>query len=57
MTLFKKLLEMQLIRYIYSKKIKNIPNFNLGYYMLYVVGRKSFEVRREKNYNFAVCRK
>ena len=23
-----------------GKKIKNVPNFNLGYYMLYVVGRK-----------------
>ena len=31
-----------------AKKIKNVPNFNLGYYMLYVVGRKCFEVRRKK---------
>jgi hypothetical protein len=35
-----------------------MSNFNKEYYMLYVEGRKSFEMRREKeNYDFAVCRK
>ena len=35
-----------------------MSNFIKEYYMLYVEGRKSFEMRREKeNYDFAVYRK